>query len=144
MSCINEVEKCGALRDVQNIINERGMPISIELLGEDNVVRDKFNSIKKRDNTGATVLDTKAYPVTFSPTDKQKNEAGIRESTSVIVWTAMQNWIDAGIDPNILLSIDSIRTKVTVNGIDYEISDKNMVDQMFDSFLYITLGLNRK
>ena len=138
------VEQCGALRDVQDIINERGMSVRIELLGEDDVVRDKFGSIKKRDSSGAIVLTTKAFPITFSPTDKQKNEAGIREKTTVIVWTAMKAWTDAGIDPNILLSVDSIRTKVTIQGIDYEISDKNMVDQFIDTFLYVTLGLNRK
>ena len=144
MSASTDFEKCGALRDVYNIIDERGMSVRIELLGEDDVVRDKFGSIKKRDSSGATVLTTKAFPITFTPTDKQKDKAGIRESTSVIIWTAMNAWINAGIDPNILLSIDPIRTRVVINGIEYEIADKNMVDQMFDTFLYVTLGLNRR
>lgn len=139
-----DFEKCGALRDVKSIVDERGMSIRIELLGEDDIIRDKFNSIKKRNSAEAIVLNIKAFPITFSPTDKQKDKSGIRETTSVIVWTAMQDWIDEGVDTNILMSVDPVRTKVTIKGIDYEISDKNMVDQFVDEFLYVTLGLNRK
>lgn len=143
MSCGTGLEQKHALIDTQSIIAERGKSIRIELNGEDQVVRDKYGSIKRRVSTG-TVLNIKAFPIDFSPTDKVKDESGIRENTSVVVWTATQDWIDAGVDPNILYSLDPVRTKVVIDGVNYEISDKNMVDQFIDVYLYVTLGLNRK
>ena len=144
MSCdVIGMEYACALYDVKSIIDERGMKIKIVILNENEVERDKFNSIKRRE-VGSKTLNIKAFPVVFSPTDKDKSESGIRENTQVIIWTAMKDWTNNDIDPNILVSLDTIRTKVTIMGVDYEIRDKNMVDQFGDGYLYVTLGLNRK
>ncbi len=144
MSCTGlSMEYACASYDVKSVIDERGMTIKIDILDEQEVKRDKFNSIKKRE-VGSRELSIKAFPVVFSPTDKEKSDSGIRENTQVIIWTAMKDWIDNDIDPNILVSLDAIRTKITIMNVDYEIRDKNMVDQFGDNYLYVTLGLNRK
>ena len=131
-----------AMKDAQCVINMYGASISILLSDEEDVDRDKFNSIKKR--TPNTSPSLKAYPIIFSPTTKDKDRAGLRELTEVIATTAIQDWIDLGFDMEMLDEIDSIRALVTYRGTTYEIKDKALQSQIGDQYLYVALGLNRK
>lgn len=138
-----ELERDHALLDTQAICQERGIDIIIRLRTEDEVVRDKYGSIKKRD-TAYDEISCRAYPCNFNATDEQKRDAGLREETQTVIYTAMQDWIDNGYDLKRLNDIDLLRATVIVNEVTYEIKDKNLVSQFFDTFLYVTLGLNRR
>ena len=137
-----EMEAKLAMLDAQCIINQYGAEITFLLSDEEDVTRDKFNSIKKKTPNATKVL--RAYPVIFSPTTKDKDRAGLRELTEVIVTTAIQDWIDLGFDMEMLDEIDSIRALVTYRGTTYEIKDKALQSQIGDQYLYVALGLNRK
>ena len=56
----------------------------------------------------------------------------------------MQDWIDLGFTDKDLSHIDSIRATIVVRGQTYEIKDKNMQDNVGNTFLYVVIGLNRK
>lgn len=136
-----ELEKCNALKDAENIIIERGIPIKIRLYTESNVSRDKYGSIKTR--SSAIEISTYSYPTIFNPTDQERDNAGLRERTGVIIYTAMRTWNQAGYTMARLQTIDLIRSRIIINGVSYEIKDKALHSHFYDTFLYITLGLNR-
>jgi len=134
-------EKNCALADAQHFIRERGAPVIIRLQTESNVTRDRYGSIKKRTSPGD--LTFYAFPIIYSPTVKQLEEAGIREITDVLIKTAVMDWNDAGYTMDTLRVIDSIRATVIINNSKYEIKSKQLDSQYSDTFLYIHLGLNR-
>lgn len=136
-------EKEHALIDARDIIWERGEQITIRLYEEDTIVRDQFNSIVKREAGEVTDRLFYSYPVIYSPTDKDMEKAGIRERTRVIVYTAMQDWIDYEYTLDTLKDLNSIRMSVIINGAKYEIVDKALQSQFADTYLYVVLGLNR-
>lgn len=143
-ACCNdplEMEAKLAMLDAQCTIAQQGAALSVLIADEDDINRDKFNSIKKRTPTPQTVS---AYPILFAPTTKDKDNAGLRELTEVIVTTATQDWIDLNFDMAMLDEIDSIRVLISYRGVTYEIKDKNFQSQIGDEFLYVVLGLNRK
>lgn len=132
-----------ALMDARDIIQELGKQIIIKPFTESSVTRDKFNSIKKTNNSGITPFTLYAFPITFNPTEKELEEAGIREKTEVLIKTAMKDWTDQGYTMATLKSIDSIRLRVLISGATYEIVTKQLDSQYSDTYLYIHLGLNR-
>jgi|GEM_PF-6736949 len=126
-----------ALYDAKSIIDERGTVIQFIYRHEQNVERDDYNSIKKKSN-----IDTKyffrAYPVEFRPNEKRLEKAGLREECDVLVWTAMKDWMDIGLNfSDIILNLNH---SIILEGETYEIRDKALVSQFADTFLYITLG----
>lgn len=137
-----ELELQGALKDAQTIIRLRGALISVRPFEEDEIVRDRFNSIKRHDNDPATDLAFYAYPVVFNPTAKQREDAGINEICQVLIKTALQTWIDYGFDMATLRQLNSIRMQVIMDGVTYEIRDKQFDSQYQNSFLYVHIGLN--
>ncbi len=136
------VDRTEALIDTKATIDERGDLVEIFLRKEGDVVRDRYNSIEKRnqslgDSTGH--LFFKTYPVQFSPSEKQLEKAGIKEKTDVIIYTAFYDWLNAGKN---FKDIDITgRLSVNLQGETYELRNKGLVSQMNDVFLYITLGL---
>lgn len=141
MSCGTDFEQKHALLDVQAIIAERGLDIYLRLEDEGTIERDEWGSVKKRTSTPKAI---KAFPVNFSPTQKEKDDLGIKEAVDVTATTAMQDWIDLGFTDKDLSHIDSIRAEIVIRGQTYEIKDKNFQDQFTDTYLYVILGLNRK
>lgn len=131
-------ERVCMLKDVQNIVKERGDLLKINLRLEDNIIRDKYNSIQKRKNE--KIYFFRAYPIEYSPAENRLEKAGLRQEARVIVYTAMQDWIDAGIDYGDI-NLD-LKQTATLQGETYEIIEKAFVSQANDSYLYITLGLN--
>lgn len=136
-------EKEHALIDARDMIWERGESIEIRLHNESTVDRDKFNTIKKRNNTSPE-LNYKAFPITFNPTVEEMKGTGLKEKCQVVVYTAMLEWNDGGYTLERLEDIDLTRATVIVRGATYEISDKALNSQYYDTFLYVVLGLNRK
>ena len=134
-------EKELALIDARDIIHERGDDVVIKTNIESAVNRDTFGSIKSRTNTPTFTF--KAYPINFSPTDEQRDNAGLKERTQVIVYTAMQDWMDEGYTLNNLRQLDMIKWRLTMKSVTYEIRDKALNSQFSDTYLYVTLGLNK-
>lgn len=135
-------EKEHALLDARDIIRERGHAVTVRLHDEGNVSRDRLGSIKQR-ATATPDLSFYAFPIIYNPTDKQREKAGLREQTQVLIKTAVQDWVDNGFTVDTLAAIDSIRATIIIKGAKYEIRDKQLDSQYGDTFLYIHLGLNR-
>ena len=115
----------------------------LRLHEEQTVTRDKFNSIKKRNVSSSPALTFYAHPIIFSPTDKQREDSGLREKTEVIVHTAMLDWTDNDYTMETLKDLDSIRMTVILKGAKYEIRDKALDSMFSNTYLYVVLGLNR-
>ena len=149
MSCENSgdcstgirLESTLALRQIQCTIKRRGMAVYLKLDEAETVERDDFGSIKKRNSPIKTIY---AMPVSFSPTSKEKSRSGIKDSCQAMITTSMKDWIDLGFSDKDLSHIDTIKATIILRGQTYEIKDKNMQDQIGDTFLYVVLGLNRK
>jgi hypothetical protein len=138
-----DLEKTHALMDIQQACHERGNLITINLRREINVTRDEFNSIKERQSTYDS-LSFYAFPIRFNPSDKVLDEVGIKEKTELLVYTAMQDWIDSGYTMTRLQTIDMIDATIIMNGTRYEFKEKSLYSPFEDTFLYILLALNRK
>jgi hypothetical protein len=67
-------------------------------------------------------------------------KAGIKENVDVQIYTAMQDWIDAGLNYE---DIEVIRGTVELAGCRYQIKAKNQQSQFSDTYLYIVLGLTK-
>ena len=128
--------------DVQAALREYGATITAHIRTEADVVRDNYNSIKSRP-TDQTPTDATfcAFPIQYQPNEKQLEKAGLREKVDVAVYTAAQDWIDAGWDFN---KLDIKRTTVIVDGEEFEIRDKARVSQFQNVWLYFTLGLSKR
>jgi hypothetical protein len=129
-------EKRDALIDTQMICQERGRLVKISLRDEQDITRDAYNSIKRRTNVAG--LSCYAYPIEPSPTEHQMEKAGVKENVDSIIYTAMQDWIDAGLNYE---DIEVIRSTVELEGCRYQVKAKNQTSQFSDTYLYITLGL---
>ena len=133
-------EQTDALIDVQSTCHEYGVPVHINLRGESNVTRDKYNSIKKHNDVEQPLIFM-ANPVQYNPSIKQLEKAGIAEPCEVVIYTAMQDWTDNDL---IWDDIDVIRTTVVLLGNEMLVKSKGLASQYGDYYLYITLGLVRK
>lgn len=133
------LDKCSAMHEVQRVVNEIGQYVEFDLRGETNVTRDDYNSIKTRAQAG--IKRFKAYPVTYNPSIEQVEKAGLKEVTDVIIYTAYQDWIDAGYTID---KLDMVRATIKLNGYTFEVKDKNLIDTFGNSYLYMTIGLNKK
>lgn len=138
-----DFEKTSALNDARDMIRERGQSVKIHFHLETGITRDTFNSIKKRSQAAAPAVTMYAFPVTYNPTRKDLDEAGIKEKTEVLIKTATLDWIDAGYTVATLKDLDSIRATVIIAGAKYEISSKQLDSQYADSYLYVHIGCNR-
>ena len=138
--CGVDFEYTQAACDVKRNIDQYGGPIVVRLHQESTVDRDRYNTIKNR-TPNATELEINALPINFSPTSKQKSDAGIREDVKVMVTTAMQDWINASVT---IEDLNLIKADVILAGSTYELVDKSLRGQLGVNFLYVVLGLNRR
>lgn len=136
------LETSYALIDVQDYVNERGHSITIELYDETTITRDKFNSLKKRGTPGNT-LSYYAYPLVYSPNQKQLDAAGIRESVDVMLHTAMKDWNDDDYTMQRLEDLNSIKGKVIIDEMEFEIKEKSLFSQFGETHLYVVIGANK-
>ena len=133
-------ERVCAQADAKDIIDERGDIMQLFFRTEANVSRDRYSSIKKRNQE--TVYTLRVHPVTFNPSDKQLEKAGLREASDVVVYTAMKDWIDLGIDfADIRMDL---KLTVHLQGEVYVMRYKGLSGQFNDSYLYITFGLFKR
>jgi len=92
------LERNCALNDTKEIVDERGDQIIIRNRNDVNIVRSRYNSVKRRSRgaeTSAPVdITINAFPIDFSPNRRSVERAGLREEADAIVWTAMRDWIN--------------------------------------------------
>jgi hypothetical protein len=138
-----KLERDQALIDVRDKVNELGDLVEFRLHNEETIKRDEFGNIIKRYNSISDNFELYAFPIIMNPTEKQAENAGLREITHVIIWTSVLDWWEKGYTDERLQFIDSIRMTVIVHGAKYEIKDKNFESDFSDTHLYLTLGLNR-
>lgn len=133
-------DRTDTLIDIKNHVDERGDLVQIVLRTEAQVDRDLYNSIEKRYKD--TKYSMKAFPVTFNPSDRQLEKAGLRERGNVLIYTAMKDWMNAGVAyDDILLDL---KPTVHLQGSVYEIREKGLFGQVNDWFGYINLGLFKR
>lgn len=132
-------ERVLALADARNVIHEYGDLLMFKFRDEGSVERDGYGSVSRRKPD--RVLALRAHPVEFGPTEKKLEKAGIKEACDVLIYTAMQDWIENGID---FRDIEmATRTTVSLQGATYQVKSKGLSGQFGDSHLYVTFGLDK-
>lgn len=133
--------RTNALLDSQTAINTLGKQITIKLFTDATVNKDNYGEIKGK---GTPVsLTFYSYPLTYSPSQKEWEEAGLKEKVDIMVKTSMKTWNDYGYTMERLQSLDMIRAEIIVDGQRFEIKDKVKESQFFDTYLYILIGANK-
>jgi hypothetical protein len=130
-------EKIDALIDAQVHIMEYGDEIIFFPREEDDISRDKYNSLKQRDSS-ISYYSMKAFPVQFNPIEKELNKAGLREIVDLLIYTAMQDWNDISIIPR---EIDTVRGTIVYQSETFKIKEIGFVNHFSDTFLNVTFGL---
>lgn len=128
-------EQTDALADVQNTINEYGQTVNIYEITESDLSRDDYNSIKERDTVNHRFV-FKAK-LEFNPFENKLEKLGLDHNAQVLVYTAMQDWIDKGLTYD---ELDLIRWRVSINSQEYEVIDKKKYGDYGDNFLYIVFS----
>jgi hypothetical protein len=131
-------ERCGSLKDVQQIVNCEGTMIEYTLRDEDQITRGSYNSVKKKTQNIQVLL--KAFPVNYSPSRKLLEKVGLREDNEVIIHTAMKDWQDKGYNYD---DVEIIRSTVKLNDNTYKVKEKTLADYVGNTGLYIVLGLKK-
>lgn len=130
-------EKIDALIDSQAHILEYGDGITFYPRGEEDVSRDKYNSLKSKEDS-ISYYTMNAFPIQFNPIEKELNKAGLREIVDLLIYTAMQDWIDLSIVPR---EIDIIRSTIVYQSETYKIKEIGFTNHFSDTFLNVTFGL---
>lgn len=130
-------EKIDALIDAQAHILEYGDNIIFYPRGENDISRDKYNSLEIKDNTVSS-YSMNAFPIQFNPIEKELNKAGLRKIVDLLIYTAMQDWIDLSIIPR---EIDTIRSTIVYQSETYKIKEIGFANHFSDTFLNVTFGL---
>lgn len=132
-------ERDDALRDVQEICNLYGMPVTIRIREEGDVERDVYGSVKDRP-TNTKEFTAGSFPFNTSPNRRDLDKAGLRENSEVLAYFASKDFSDRGIEFD---AIDVERTTMHAAGDSYRIVQKNAAQSFYDSFLYYTFALKR-
>jgi hypothetical protein len=134
-----DLEQLHALLDTKEIIDQRGDSINVKVRGEDNVIRDRYNTIKKLSDV--TSLAFNAYPIDFNPNKYRIEKAGLFEESELLLYTATADWFNAGYTFD---TINIKRTTIYVRDQMYVIKEKGLASQFGDVWLYITFGLYKE
>jgi len=110
------------------------------------VTRDLYGSIINR-SAGLIVMTQNAATITYQPIRRELEKAGLREECDILIYVAMQDFIDQG------LSFDDLEIKRMTIGINaipfessgnrYEVKEKSKAGAFGDGYLYVTFGLKR-
>lgn len=133
-------ESLEGLIDSQEIIKEYGTPITLRIRQENDITRDKYNSIKRR-GSGDPALSLYAFPVIFSPTQKDLEKAGIKEQWDVVLYISNKTMIENSLTID---DIDTTRSTIILKDQKYLIKEKNYNSMFQNNYLYITFGLRKQ
>lgn len=139
-------DACEALRDVQQVANDFGTPVTIRQRVEADVSRGALGAVKIR--SIVPTMTVYAYPVDRSPDKRALEKAGLRDEAECVIYTPMKSWSDAGaidlgnLGPSIA-ALDVTRTTVIMDGTEWKVSDKGLAGRVGSTPLHVTLGLRR-
>jgi len=137
------LERNQIIEDERYWINRYGNDITIIFNAEDTITRDDYNSIKKKQTAPTNkVFTIKAYPITYNPTEKQLEKAGIQEKVDLMVTTSKKDWDLNGIDATKDLNL--IKAEVIVNDETYVLKNKSLIGHIADTYSTVVLGLFKK
>ena len=134
-----DLETTNALKDAQDIIQERGNTLILNSMEESDLNRDIYNSIQKK--VVAEEYTFFAFPIVYSPNRFQLEKAGIKEKVNVIVTLATLDFTENEVSYK---DIDNIRWEVILDEEVYLIEDKNKINHFNSTFLNIVFGLVKK
>jgi hypothetical protein len=128
--------KC-AMKEAERVCNYKGDLLQFFPRDEDDVSRDEYDGISKRNNTPELFVRT--YPIIYSPNRFQVEKAGLREDTTLILYTPKLTWDNAGYTEK--SAIDATYSTVRLRGETHEYREVNYASQFNDNFLYVVFGL---
>jgi hypothetical protein len=141
-----QAEYVNALIDTQALEAEQGQPVQINYRLEGQVTRDSYGSIIAR-AAGSIVMVQNAATITYQPVRRELEKAGLREECEILVYVAMQDFIDQGLTFDDLeikrMTIDVGAIPFENNGNRYEVKEKAKAVSFGNGYLYITFGLKR-
>jgi hypothetical protein len=141
-----QFEYLDALRDTQAAEQEYGQPITIHYRLEGQILRDLYGSIIGRPSDVIT-MPQNAATITYTPTTRALEKAGLREVCDVAIYVAMKDFMDAGLAFDDLeikrMTIDIGAIPGEANGNRYEVKEKARAVSYGNGYLYITFGLKR-
>jgi len=124
--------------EARNVINERGQLINIFLKKESDIVRDEYGSIIQ---SGPASFDMYAFPVTYNPSRREIEKAGLFEESTLLIYTAKLTWEDYSID---FKDIDAIVSHIEISGEKFLINEKGRAGNHANDFYYITFNLSKE
>lgn len=134
-----QLELLQAQIDAKEGIDLYGDDITFILKTESDIIRDKYNSFKRKTGSSITELSIKAYPIISNPNTRQIEKAGLLEKCDLMITTSYRDWILNSIDFN---DIDIIKFTVKVSDLTYKIKEKaTPPTQIGSGSLYINFGL---
>lgn len=134
--CGIDLEVLHAKLDVYHIACERGARVRFQRPGEGDVSRDPYRGIKGR--PGAVDVMIPVLPLTFNPSRRAIEDAGIKQSVDGIATTPAYAWESEGYVWN---DADMIRWSMTFQGRKYKIVSVNRDAQIGNDFLYWVFGI---
>jgi len=123
-----------ALRDAFAHMQEYGTLIKFYQMGEDEVTRSDYNSIKS--SAISPYIEMYAN-VDYNPSKETLEKVGLSEETTIMIHTPMLSWMNESMT---FERIDMIRWTIEIAGEEFMISDKKRFDQIGDTYLYIVFS----
>lgn len=125
-----------ALRDVRNVVRDFGQTITI--INPPSIVTNDYGDIISRETSN--VFNPKAFPITFSPSDKDLQKAGLTIKVDVIVYLSKLEMETIGL---LFEDIEADQSELKIRGRQYLVKQTNEASQYADEFLYYTVGGKR-
>ncbi len=127
-----------AMLDQQAAAREIGRQVQINIRIESQVTRDLYGSVKK---AAASSFITYANPFIDSPSKRQLEKAGLRESNDLIVKLPMQDFIDNGYPD--LDQLDITRMTLSADGQQWKFRERSHDTHIADLAGVAVFGLGR-
>lgn len=129
-----------AMSQVQRVVNQRGVDITILEPSESQVVTNAYgDKVSKRQGNPLTL---KAFPITENPTEREVEKAGFKDRVDLIVYTSSKDWRE--IHSKEFSELKTPHMEIQYNGGSYEVKQANRHSQFENEFLYIVFGGIRK
>lgn len=127
-----------ALIDVQQVIQEYGLPVSLYLRTSSNVTTDRYNSVSKKSSANDTCIETKVWPINDSPHRKFMHSAGNVEEIEKTITFAYKDFLDANFTFD---QIDALTASVDIDGVSWSVETKEVGSRHSGQPLEVILGL---
>ena len=130
-----------AQKEVQRIVQKNGQGLYLNFPSAPLVIEDDYGDVESRRK--GQEIPLKSFPTQPSPTDRQREKAGLSDKSQVIFYLSAYELKQKGLS---FKDIDLKEMTVTwprKDGHRHKIIDKNQVSPFGENFLYVTLGCRR-